>query len=104
MSEMVKRVASVIKVQQNCGRNDDGSERPFLCPFCHWTDAQEETGCFTIASAVIAAMREPDDDMLDAGARNSGMGFQGPIHPPTMHVLRLWRRAEWKAMIDEALK
>ncbi len=52
--------------------------------------------CYRYARAVIAAMREPTEAMVDAGNAN-GLNYWR-CDPPTADA-----EASWRAMIDEAL-
>ncbi len=47
-----------------------------------------DVDCYPIAKAAIAAMREPTEEMIDAGAYDLNMKLQ----------------QQWQAMIDAALK
>lgn len=78
MSEMIERVARAILGERFGGAAD-------------W-DRESETfraACRAQARAAFAAMREPTDDMVDAGYNETMM--RGA-------------RLHWQAMIDEALK
>lgn len=57
MDELSELVARAIRDATNCGKNADGTERQFPCSFCHWKEAEEETGCISQAEAVIAALQ-----------------------------------------------
>jgi hypothetical protein len=85
MTDMIERVAKAVK---NCGVFPLGDMREYLSP----EDA------ITIARAAVEAMREPTDEMNDAGAdkcdggcaeESCQCGFMGKI---------------WTAMIDAALE
>ena len=62
----IEEVARAIRVGRRCEAGD------VPCPFCLWgpddlTAGQDETGCIWLARAAIETMREPTDEMIDAG-------------------------------------
>jgi hypothetical protein len=97
-SEMVERVAKVLRKERGCDAPG------FPCSFCQWTeDANDEVGCITLARAAIAAMREPTQRMILVPALIEH-GKPWSYYWSDQFDQGLASRAKWQAMIDEALK
>jgi|GEM_PF-5489367 len=97
MSEMVERVARLLREARGCEAPSIMQGDVIPCPFCRWGSDEdgkphEETGCFWWAERIIEAMREPTEAMLEAGAEGSGEDSRGVA------------TGAWNAMIEAALK